>query len=61
MPEEPELDMDKLHEEIHEEVEREGGSLLKAIALTTALFAAMAGSSLTVVGNSLRIKRQRLS
>ena len=42
MPEEIEVDTDKLHEEIHEEVEREGGWLLKAIALTTALFAALA-------------------
>ncbi|HZC45407.1 MAG TPA: DUF4337 family protein, partial [Candidatus Acidoferrum sp.] len=42
MPEEPEVETDKLDEQIHEEVEREGGSLLKAIALSTALFAALA-------------------
>jgi hypothetical protein len=42
MPEESELDLDKLHEAIHEEVEHEGGGMLKAIALTTALFAAFA-------------------
>ena len=42
MPEEPELDLDKLHEEIHEEVEHEAGWILKPIALTTAIFAAFA-------------------
>ena len=33
MPEEPEIDVDKLNERIHEEIEREGGALLKTIAL----------------------------
>ena len=42
MPEGPEVDTDKLTEEIHEEVEHEGGGFLRAIALTTALFAALA-------------------
>jgi len=42
MPEGPEVDMDKLHETIHEEMEREGGRLLKGVALTTALLAALA-------------------
>jgi len=42
MPEQPEIDTDKLHEAIHEEVEREGGALLRAIALTTAILAAFA-------------------
>jgi hypothetical protein len=42
MPEGPEVDMDKLHETIHEAMEREGGRLLKGIALTTALLAAFA-------------------
>jgi hypothetical protein len=42
MPEGPEVDMDRLHETIHEEMEREGGRLLKAVALTTALLAALA-------------------
>jgi hypothetical protein len=41
MPEEPEIDVDKLNERIHEEPEHEGGALLKTIALTTALFAAL--------------------
>ncbi len=42
MPEEPEVETEKLHEAIHEELEKEGGRLLRAIALTTALLAALA-------------------
>src|ERR1700682_2431758 len=42
MPEGPEIETEKLHEVIHEEVEHEGGTFLKRIALTTALFAAIA-------------------
>ena len=42
MPEELEVDTDKLHESIREELEKEGGSLLKTIALTTAIMAAFA-------------------
>jgi hypothetical protein len=42
MPEDPEVDTEKLHETIHEELEREGSSFLKRIALTTALLAAFA-------------------
>ena len=42
MPEEPEIETDKLQEEIHEEIEREGAGLLRMIALSTALFAALA-------------------
>jgi hypothetical protein len=42
MPEEPEVETEKLHEAIHEELEREGGSLLKRIAFTTAVLAAFA-------------------
>ena len=34
MPETPEIETDKLDEKIHEELEHEGGSLLKAIALS---------------------------
>jgi len=41
MPEEIEVDTDKLRETIDEEIEKEGGSLLLTIALTTALFAAV--------------------
>ena len=53
MPEEIEVDTDKLHEEIHEEVEREGGWLLKAIALTTALFAALAAVAALRAGGTV--------
>ena len=41
MPEEPEIDTDKLREQIGEEVDR-GGALLKRIALSTALLAVFA-------------------
>jgi Domain of unknown function (DUF4337) len=42
MPEGPEVPTENLTEEIREEVEREGGALLRRIALSTALFAALA-------------------
>ncbi len=42
MPEGPEVETEKLHEAIHEELEREGGRLLKVIALTTSMLAALA-------------------
>jgi len=42
MPEGPEVETESLQEKIHEGVEREGGPLLRAIALSTALFAALA-------------------
>src|SRR5215468_6450852 len=42
MPEGPEVETERLHETIHEELEHEGGAFLKRIALTTALFAALA-------------------
>ena len=42
MPEAPEVETERLHEAIHEELEHEGGVFLKRIALTTALLAAMA-------------------
>jgi hypothetical protein len=43
MPEGPEVETERLHEAIHEEIEKEeGSSFLKAIALTTALLAALA-------------------
>jgi hypothetical protein len=42
MPEGPEVDTDKLHEAIQEEVEHDGGTFLKRIALTTAILAACA-------------------
>ncbi len=42
MPEGPEIETEFLTEEIHEKFEREGGAALKRIALSTALFAALA-------------------
>jgi hypothetical protein len=42
MPEAPEVETERLHETIHEELEHGGGVFLKRIALTTALLAAMA-------------------
>ena len=53
MPEEIEVDTDKLHEAIHEEVERDGGALLRTIALTTALFAALAAVASLLAGSTV--------
>jgi hypothetical protein len=53
VPEEIEVETDKLHEDIHEEVEREGGALLKAIALTTAIFAALAAVAALRAGGTV--------
>lgn len=53
MPEEPEVETERLHETIHEEVEREGGSLLRQIALTTALLAAIAAIASLLAGSTV--------
>jgi hypothetical protein len=42
MPEGPEIETDKLHEAVAEELEREGGGFLRTIALTTAILAVVA-------------------
>jgi hypothetical protein len=42
VPEEIEIDTDQLRETVAEEIERQGGSLLRWISLTTALLAALA-------------------
>lgn len=42
MPEAPEVDTDRLHETVREEMEKEGGDFLRKIALTTALLAVLA-------------------
>ena len=52
MPEEPEIETERLHEAIHEEMEREGGTLIKAVALTTALLAAIAAVAALRAGGS---------
>jgi len=41
MPEEPEIETEKLHEAIKEEMDKEGGAFLRSIALTTAILAAV--------------------
>jgi Na+/glutamate symporter len=48
-----EIDVDKLNERIHEEVEREGGALLKTIALTTALCAALGAVAALLAGGTV--------
>ena len=45
MPEGPEIETERLQEEIHEELEHAGRPLLRKIALSTALFAALAAIS----------------
>jgi hypothetical protein len=42
MPEEPEIETEKLHEAIMEELEKEGGSFLRQISITTAILAVLA-------------------
>jgi len=42
MPEGPEIETEKLHEAIKEELEHEGGAFLRRIALTTAVLAVLA-------------------
>jgi glucose/arabinose dehydrogenase len=53
MPEEIEIDTDKLREAIDEEIERDAGSLLRTIALTTALLAALAAVASLQAGSSV--------
>ncbi|HLK86153.1 MAG TPA: DUF4337 family protein [Candidatus Binataceae bacterium] len=53
MPEEIEVDSEKLREEIHEELERAGSALLRSVALTTALFAALAAVAALRAGDSV--------
>ena len=53
MPEGPEVDTDRLHEAIHEELEHEGSTLNKQIALTTAIFAAFAAVASLLAGSTI--------
>jgi len=53
MPEGPEIETDKLREEVAEELEREGGSFLKLIALTTAILAAFAAVAALLAGSTV--------
>lgn len=53
MPEGPEVETERLHEAIHEELEREGGNFLKKIALSTALLAACAAIAALLAGSTV--------
>jgi len=53
MPEGPEVDTDRLHEAIHEELEHDGGTLVKQIELTTAIFAAFAAVASLLAGSTI--------
>src|SRR5437899_6003808 len=53
MPEEPEVDTEKLHEAVHEELERDGSRFLKQIALTTAVLAAFASVASLKAGGTV--------
>ncbi len=53
MPEEIEIDTDKLRDTIDEEIERAGSGLLRAISLTTALLAAIAAVASLKAGDTV--------
>ncbi|ENN88553.1 putative transmembrane protein [Rhizobium freirei PRF 81] len=53
MPEEIEVDTDKLREAIDEEIEKKSASLLRFIALTTAFFAALAALGSLLAGGTI--------
>ena len=53
MPEEIEIDTDSLREKIDEQREKSGGSLLRWISLTTAIFAALAAIASLKAGSTV--------
>jgi lipopolysaccharide export LptBFGC system permease protein LptF len=53
MPESPEIETEKLREEIHEEMEKQGGAMLRGIALSTALLAAFAAVASLKAGDAV--------
>ncbi len=53
MPEGPEIDTDNLRETIDEEIEKDGGTLLRTVALTTAVFAALAAIASLQAGGTV--------
>ncbi len=53
MPEGPEVDTDNLRETIDEEIEKDGGTLLRTVALTTAVFAALAAIASLQAGGTV--------
>jgi len=50
MPEDTEVETEKLHEAIHEELEREGSTFLHRVAMTTAVLAALAAVAALLAG-----------
>lgn len=53
MPEEPEIDSERLHAAIDEELEKEGGRFLRQIALTTAILAVCASVASLQAGSTV--------
>src|SRR5258708_680255 len=53
MPEGPEIETEKLRESVNEELEHEGSSFLKQIALTTAILAAFAAVAALLAGSTV--------
>jgi hypothetical protein len=53
MPEELEVGSEELHETIREELEREGAPLVRRVALTTALFAALGAIASLLAGSTV--------
>ncbi len=52
MPEEPEIETEKLREAVEEELEKQGGGFLRSIALTTAILAAFAAVAALQAGGT---------
>jgi hypothetical protein len=53
MPEDQEVETEKLHEAIKEQMEKEGGAFLRRIALTTAVLAALAAVASLWAGSTV--------
>ena len=53
MPEEAEVDLDALHERVHEEAEHDGAGLTRRIALSTSILAALAAVSSLQAGGTV--------
>jgi hypothetical protein len=53
VPEGPEIDTDKLRETIDEDIEKEGSTLLRTVALTTAILAALAAIASLKAGGTV--------
>jgi len=53
MPEGPEVELEDVHHTIHHEAEHEGGGLVRAIALTTSVLAALAAVASLLAGHTV--------